>query len=70
MSSLAIWVLRGGSRLSLPDSPLTRLPGMAATCLPSYLPRPTAERLAKAVPGQPEQTALRDCWLQASQPSL
>lgn len=62
--------LMGGSRLSLPDRPLTGLPGMAATLLPSYLPRPKAERLAEAGLGQPEQTALRDCWLQASQPSL
>lgn len=51
-------------------SALTGLLGMAATCLPSYLPGPMAERLAEAVLGQPEQTALRDCWLQASQPSL
>lgn len=70
MTSLAIWVLMGGSRLSLSDRPLTRLLGMAVTCLPSYLPGPMAERLAKAVLGQPKQTALRDCWLQASQPSL
>lgn len=67
---IAIWVLAGGSRLSLPGRPLTGLLGMAATCLPSYLPRPMAERLAEAALGQPEQTALRDCWLQASQPSL
>lgn len=70
MSSLAIWVLMGRSRLSFPDRPLTGLQGMAATCLPSYLPQPMAERLAEAVLGQPEQTALHDCWLQASQPSL
>lgn len=70
MSSLALWVLMGASRLALPHRLLVRLLGMPATCLPSYLLGPRAEWLAEAVPGQPEQTALRDCWLQASQPSL
>lgn len=70
MATLAIWVLMGVSRLSLPYRPLIMLLGMPATCLPSYLLGPIAERLAEAVLGQPKQTALRDCWLQASQPSL